>query len=70
METLQLFRTCAELPYAQVDITDSGNLRLTVWSGSEKDADKDVIVLNRREARDVIEAMGIMADNYLPEVDN
>ena len=70
METLQLFRTCAELPYAQVDITDSGNLRLTVWSGSEKDTDKDVIVLNRREARDVIEAMGIMADNYLPEVDD
>ena len=70
METLQLFRTCAELPYAQVDITDSGNLRLTVWSGSEKDTAKDVIVLNRREARDVIEAMGIMADNYLPEVDD
>ena len=70
METLQLFRTCAELPYAQVDITDSGNLRLTVWTGSEKDTAKDVIVLNRREARDVIEAMGIMADNYLPEVDD
>ena len=70
METLQLFRTCAELPYAQVDITDSGNLRLTVWSGSEKDTAKDVIVLNRREARDVIVAMGIMADNYLPEVDD
>lgn len=70
METLQLFRTCAELPYAQVDITDSENLRLTVWSGSEKDAAKDVIVLNRREARDVIKAMSIMADNYLPELED
>lgn len=53
---IQLFRIAATLPWAEVETTQH-NIRLTCYIGSQKDAEKTVLVLNKQEAANIARAI-------------
>lgn len=65
METLQLYRIAASMPWAQFDCTDSGNLRIVVWNGAQEDAPETRLCFNKAEAERFVKAMSVMIDNYM-----
>ncbi len=52
------------MPYAEIDVTDGGNVRLTYYEGAEAAAAPTRLVLSQDEAEEIHKALGTMLKSY------